>query len=523
MFTLILWGMAAIMLAGPPVVRAQKQDDKPSNAVSLTPNGSSAIYSFSFPDETQWFTFFAEEGLSYQIFTKTGYPPAYTIISLYDEEFEESLDSNDILWDDGSSLVDWVCPAAGDYFIKVENYNGGNQYGPHEYSIQVTSPDLEIGQMIIQGVPDYWQVDYGYPDPYPGNCGPVAAACVLGYWDAHGYPLLVDNDPANIEDVAKLVEELQRAMEYPSQSAALGGVHDDFVPIGIERVCNTSLYDNDYEFRAILQPPDFRIVMDEIAHKRPLLYGVSNHSIWGDHWMVTIGYLITPAVNTPTLNRPSTYWTINHDTWSSTPRDVYVDWDEAKEWIVTIQPGKRYVPPSGSVSTGSYFPVAPTTAGFGTLPVFGIGFTPYPIMPTIHGAVWSYPWGAGGISPATSMNYLTTASDITGSISQQWPMPQGTGWRPFASRGSQATYIGNGENLVSNFNPAANVPAFSYEGIGGMQQGYSPLSMGYPLQQFLISPNPLFISSPPPFFSPGVVSFPVISPFSLLGLYPYGF
>lgn len=501
------------MLAGPSHVRAQKKDDKPSNAVSLTPNGNSAIYSFSFPDETQWFTFFAEEGLSYQIFTrskKTGYPPVDTIVWLYDEGFEGSLACNDDFWRDGSSLIEWVCPADGDYFIKAENYNGYNQYGPYElYSIQITSPDLEDGQMIIPGVPDYWQEDYGDP----GNCGPVAAACVLGYWDARGYPLLVDDDPGDIEDVSQLVEELQQAMGYPSLGEARGGVNDEYIPIGIERVCNTPMYDNEYEFRAILQPPDFGIVMDEIVHKRPLLYGVSGHSIWGDHWMVTVGY----------LNTSTNRWTINHDTRSSAPRDVYVDWDEATDCVVTIQPGRRYVPSSGSTSTGSYFPMALTATGFGTFPVFGIGFTPYPIMPTIHGAVWSYPWGVGGTSPATSVNYPTTAYDITGSVSQQWPLTQGIALSTYTPRGAQSTFIGYGEKLVSDYNLAANVPAFSYEGIEGIQQGYFPLSMGYPSQQFLISPNPLFTSSSMPFFSLGALSFPIISPFFMLGLYPYGF
>jgi len=347
-----------------------------SNIVDLFPNGASEEPHLS-SSPCHCFRFFAEQGVTYQIFTRPveeGY--LKTEIDLYDpiqnhvDDNEDFIDSYN--FQDGTSLIEWTCPMSGMYYIKVKSYRN------IEYRIQITSYQLQPQGTFIHGVPDYQQSQFLDPDdpnknPFPGNCGPVAAACILGYWDARGFDRLVDANPARLKDVEKLVHQLQKAMGYSTSS----GVEDPNVEMGILRVCNGTDYGNEYNFKVRYLPYpfcDFFDVMDEITLERPLLYGMAGHSIWGNHWMVTVGYLQTGPITSPTK------WTINHDTWSNTHREIYVDWDEATDCIVTIQPGMQDAGGSGiSYSTPLSYPfiIPSLIPGIGVWSPVGYSGTPY--------------------------------------------------------------------------------------------------------------------------------------------------
>jgi hypothetical protein len=499
---LILLIIFALIYLGSDISQAQEPDDTPQNATFIFVNTSSQIYTLSFSGDIDWFRFFAEEDANYQIFTRPKNTNHFidTFISLYSDATKPPLSENDNFREntDGSSLIQWLCPISGEYFVKVESKV--KKYGPMEkYSIMVTSPDLQMDQTIIQDVPDYSQADFGYP----GNCGPVAAACVLGYWDAHGYDLLVDSDPENIEDVKKLVHDLQDAMHYPSLGDLFGGVKDDFVDVGIEMVCNAPQYGNKYNFDAEFTfPLDFHIVMDEIKNKRPVLYGLMGHSIWQDHWMVTIGFLET---NT-------TLWTINHDTWSTTHRDVYVDWDEATDCVITIQPDKTSStsPPSGSGNSvaGSFsfsnpyifdpF-MQPISLIFspGLLAMPNFGFLSFPLVSVMPGSIGPYSWGTGNTTMVGNINPFSFNNEgFSSQRSDSWNNPSS----PFS--------FGYNQNSTG-FNPFEST------------QGQFPSTFGLTQNPISFQSNPFY--NQPLWYPPVLFSDPLFSPFSFLSVQPPGF
>ena len=50
---------------------------------------------------------------------------------------------------------------------------------------------INDGREAGGGVPNYDQSDF----PGGNDCGPVAAAMVLGYWDANGWSCMIDGSP----------------------------------------------------------------------------------------------------------------------------------------------------------------------------------------------------------------------------------------------------------------------------------------------------------------------------------------
>ena len=486
-----------------------EQDDVYQGATRIYPNGVSLINNFSFSGDIDWYWFSAEQNVTYQIFTRPKnqgytYHLVDTIIYLYADPTRSNISRNDDFKEDGSSLIQWTCSSPGTYYVRVKNFDV-DSYGQQEtYTIQITSLELQNEKTIIQDVPDYSQSDFGDP----GNCGPVAAACVLGYWAAHGYPLLVDSDPEKIKDVERLVHELQEAMDYPSMGTSQGGVRDEDVPDGIERVCNAPNYNNQYDFESdLIYNPDFFELRDEILNERPVLYGVIGHSIWQEHWFVTMGFLETSS------NR----WTINHDTWSSTHRDIYVDWDEATDCIVTIHPKKEDDSATGSTGStfGSYvsYPISTIpymVPGLGMWPVLGIGN--YSIMPNLSPLMWPSPFNPG----------YTGQSNWGGFTSPSWSpssTPSG-GTRVMASNnyGSQIPLYGYNYGSFGN-NYEANQTSQSSYGFTQGNSSYSGNSSYYsmPSQGTFNNMNASFFPSSQMMFPASrMFAYPMFSP--LFGL-----
>jgi len=303
-------------------------------------------------------------------------------------------------------------------------------------------------------------------------------------------------------------------MDYPSMGTSQGGVRDEDVPFGIELVCNASNYNNKYDFETdLIYNPDFLKLRDEIYNKRPVLYGVMGHSIWEEHWFVTMGFLETN----------STRWTINHDTWSSTHRDIYVDWDEATDCIVTIHPKKEGDPSTGSTgSTGSTFgsyvsypvPTMPyMSPGLGMWPVLGIGLIPYNIMPNLSPLMWTSPFNPGYTGQSNWGGFTSPSWSSSSSVSE--------GRRVMAS-GSQLSLYGYNNGSFGNNYEANQISQSSY-GFTPSYPSYSSNSSYYkmPSQGMFNVPNtPFFPSSHMMFPASGMFAYPMFSP--LFGL-SFGF
>lgn len=166
----------------------------------------------------------------------------------------------------------------------------------------ITSVFAETG--YISGVPDYQNDDY----PGSNDCAPTASACVLGYYDDHGYEKLVDGGNSTNGDVASLVQQLKSAMDW---SPILGTSFKN-IPIGIEAVCNDPSFENNYDFHANnFHFTSWSMIKTEIDEGRPSVYSVL-HPAYGSHAVALVGYEET------TIDQI----VIVHDNWKSTPEDV---------------------------------------------------------------------------------------------------------------------------------------------------------------------------------------------------------
>jgi hypothetical protein len=164
----------------------------------------------------------------------------------------------------------------------------------------------------ITGVPDF---DWSY------GCSPSASADVLGYWDANGYPLLIDYyfdrwDPLEYEwdyDVPNVQQQLSWAMHTDSST---GGTSLNDIGPGTRIVCNHPDYENNYGFD---QYTDFTqslgYLINEIRLGYPAIWNVLSHPTYGNHSMCAMGW-----------GPPDSTYICVHDTWSSTPEERLVNW-----------------------------------------------------------------------------------------------------------------------------------------------------------------------------------------------------
>ena len=174
---------------------------------------------------------------------------------------------------------------------------------------------FDKGQFRITGVSDF---DWSY------GCSPTAAADVLGYWDANGYPLLIDYtfnryDPLEGEwdyNVPNVQQQLSWAMHTDSTT---GGTSLSDIGPGTRTVCNHPDYQNNYGFSDHTDyTQSLGYLINEIRLGYPAIWNVFSHPTYGNHSMCAMGW--GPGT-------PDTAFICLHDTWSSTPVEVLVNWN----------------------------------------------------------------------------------------------------------------------------------------------------------------------------------------------------
>jgi hypothetical protein len=187
--------------------------------------------------------------------------------------------------------------------------------------------DFKLDQFRIAGVPDY---DWSY------GCSPSAGADVLGYWDANGYDLLIDYyfnryDPLEGEwdyNVPNVQQQLSWAMKTDSST---GGTYLSDMGPGIRMVCNHPDYGNNYGFSDYTDySQSLGYLINEIRLGFPAMWNVFNHPTYTNHSMCAMGW-----------GSPDTTYICLHDTWSSTPVEVLVNWNgwSDERYTVAVRPG----------------------------------------------------------------------------------------------------------------------------------------------------------------------------------------
>jgi hypothetical protein len=183
-----------------------------------------------------------------------------------------------------------------------------------------------MDQFRIAGVPDY---DWSY------GCSPSAGADVLGYWDANGYDLLIDYyftrwDPLEYEwdyNVPNVQQQLSWAMKTDSST---GGTYLGDMGPGIRMVCNHPDYGNNYGFNDYTDySQSLGYLINEIRSGYPAMWNVFSHPIYTNHSMCAMGW-----------GAPDTTYICLHDTWSSTPPEVLVNWNgwSNERYTVAVRP-----------------------------------------------------------------------------------------------------------------------------------------------------------------------------------------
>ncbi|KPL00008.1 MAG: hypothetical protein AMJ91_05610, partial [candidate division Zixibacteria bacterium SM23_73_3] len=197
-------------------------------------------------------------------------------------------------------------------------------------------------QFRITGVPDF---DWSY------GCSPTASADVLGYWDANGYPLLIDYyftrwDPLEYEwdsNVPNVQQQLSWAMDTDSSTggtslswamdtdSSTGGTSLSDIGPGCRSVCNHPAYENNYGFDDYTDyDQSLGYLINEIRSGYPAVWNVFSHPTYGNHSMCAMGW-----------GPPDTTYICLHDTWSSTPEERLVNWYgwSNERYTVGIRPG----------------------------------------------------------------------------------------------------------------------------------------------------------------------------------------
>ncbi|RKY69632.1 MAG: hypothetical protein DRQ02_00505 [Candidatus Latescibacterota bacterium] len=232
---------------------------------------------------------------------------------------------------------------------------------------QEEPPENVYEQHMISGVPDYkcW---------LERGCAPTAAGCVLGYWDDRGYQLLIDGGGSGtagrVDDpdtpwnersgyIGLIEEELAPAMGW-SPTNGVPGVRS--IRLGIERVCNSTTYSNNYNFTVIYTQRDYFFPNggnwwngDRATYENEILAGYPFVYLLWDHAVTAVGYLVEDNIDFD-------HWRIVHDNGYPVGTPVYIWEGEITygTYIVLVHPGQSkpvYIDapetPSSSISAQS--------------------------------------------------------------------------------------------------------------------------------------------------------------------------
>jgi hypothetical protein len=210
---------------------------------------------------------------------------------------------------------DWENVAAGNMFEKAGN-----------------------DSVRISGVPD---LDWSY------GCSPTASTMILSYWDTHGYSALVDYyfdrwDGIEGEmdyDVPNIQQQLAIAMQ--TDTVASGGTDIDNIVTGTQAVCNDPQWNNNYNFTCTDAGDNRNRLINELNNGRPVHLVLLGHPTYENHSVCAMGW-----------GPPDTMYVRIHDTWSSTPEDViihYNNWGGVRH-VITVKP-PAYV--GGDITTNT--------------------------------------------------------------------------------------------------------------------------------------------------------------------------
>lgn len=171
-----------------------------------------------------------------------------------------------------------------------------------------------INRKKLANVPDYvW---------YRG-CTPTATTNILGYWYLKGYenimPSIYPWD--TIETVAKYYGTV---VDFSKPD--YGSTYTSKIAPGLTK------YFNDRGYKAEIKLHDgnsFQDIKNEIDQGRPMIINTSKHPTYEDHSVTGVGYedFYSPEFNENFRSL------IIHDTWDTTPEDMYIDFGRESNFI----------------------------------------------------------------------------------------------------------------------------------------------------------------------------------------------
>jgi len=166
----------------------------------------------------------------------------------------------------------------------------------------IVQPMNTVVEKIISGVPDY---------NWLRGCSPTAAANIMAYWQAHGYSRL----PVG----TTLINQLADAMG----TAADGSTPWANIPTGIHYVALRYAYNTWVEWNESITGGRVSSTYDKFKNEingRPLMASFTNSSTYGCHSTTGVGYRYDDYQD----------WIIVHDTWNTTPTNVYLDYNSTE-------------------------------------------------------------------------------------------------------------------------------------------------------------------------------------------------
>lgn len=213
-----------------------------------------------------------------------------------------------LLWLIASTVTDPVCARCILHEHGPKMIIDGVQY-------RYIRDSLDSSRQIVleAGTPNYAQSDFAGDN----DCGPTAAAMLLGHWDANGWPCMIRDDgpyirsdPQPDSGLARLVRALQKELPYSGSIGTPPARGLDLVSSGLQEVVRTrapgaSWHTDEDEF---ISYSDVRAAIDA---DRPLMFLVrvggwelccGTNAQWDGaggrigskfidwHWMTTIGY-----------------------------------------------------------------------------------------------------------------------------------------------------------------------------------------------------------------------------------------
>ncbi|MEC2745336.1 S-layer homology domain-containing protein [Bacillus cereus] len=177
----------------------------------------------------------------------------------------------------------------------------------------------------INNVPDYtW---------YRG-CSPTAFANLVAYWSQQGFPNLLKNNESEHQFINNLGDVMGTTPGTydPKGNVIEGGATsiNNMVP-GLNKYWNSRGYSMNAE---LIESPSFERFKQEIDANRPFVITILPDSplYKGAHSVTAVGYEELQIFETNETFRTF----VVHDTWSSTPLDVSLDYDEYLKYIHDI-------------------------------------------------------------------------------------------------------------------------------------------------------------------------------------------